>query len=915
MSLPKFVSAFLLLTVATLPASGQSRRQNPPPSTPPPVQKPTQKPTPPVTVRGIRDQAQSGPYTRTLFDNGLTVLFAEDHAKSLVSIAVRVGAGTADEPESARGASWATAWTVANSLSGSLAATGASLRVEVGPTETLFVASSTVKDFPKILDAMAEAVARPALTPENLKAGIERAIRERAALTGDAEATSRLRWYAAAFPAHPLGRDLPPPEQLAALAPDAVKQFHVARFAPRTTTLSIAGDINPVLLTKPVADRLGTWTGGSAAAPAPALDQKTILYKEERGPTGGTWVNLGYRLGKTTADERVALELLRGVLAIGRGARLPQALREARGIASDVIADAGGDVPAFRIALRVLPESLDRAEALTIEAIERLRRERISDGELQRAKSVLILERLRVEQRTGDLAVAFARAEAVQGFQAWSSFEKNVEAVTAERIQAAAAKFLVAPRMTVHEYQSPSAPARTFTPEKFAETVGILVPATLQVDIPESAVTDGKDTKTVAQGKPRNRQTEAGKFIILGQAEPVRDFSTLRGPRAYVRVDNTLPLLTVGFYFQGGRFVEDESNAGITELMLRSMLRGTAKYPNDALLAEIEQLGGDITVVSELDYFGLELTIRSRNAELGMERMFDLLENPTFDTAIVKRERDRLLAEQTARYNTGRELAPILARRSLFPLHPYGFPPLGVNATVSKLTDDDVKKWHAGTVLRQMPLVVIVGDTDGSALVSKLVDAFTRNDIDKSLKARVAAPATPPAEQNSVAGSSDIVALTFAGPAGRETTTDWDVFSEILDARLTTAPGGAFRAYLTPHLQRTELLLVGEGAPGEAPKLAATIQTLMKNLSPTGVTDEEWQAARRRAALRAARTVESFEGRTRAYVSAIYIGVTAQNVETRVDELLRANRDSLKDLLDTLRQYDPGQGVVKAGRK
>lgn len=914
MPLPKFVSALLLLTVAAMPVSGQSRRQNPPPSAPP-VQKPTQKPTPPVTIRGIRDQAQSGPYTRTLLDNGLTVLFSEDHAKSLVSIAVRVGAGTADEPETARGASWATAWTAASVLSNAFAATGASLRVEVGPTETLFVASSTVKDFPKTFEALAEAVARPALTPENVKAGIERAVRDRATLAGDAEATSRLRWYAAAFPAHPLGRDLPTAEQLAALAPDAVKQFHAARFVPRATVLSIAGDVNPVTFTKPVADRLGTWSGGANALPAAPADQKTILYKEERGPTGGTWVNLSYRLGKTTADERVALEVLRGVLAVGRGARLPQALREARGIASDVIADAGGDVPAFRIALRVLPESLDRAEALTIEAVERLRRERISDGELQRAKSVLILERLRVEQRTGDLAVAFARADAARGFQAWADFEKNVEAVTAEQIRAAAARFLIATRMTVHEYQSPSAPPRTFTPEKFAETVGILVPATLQTDIPESAVTDGKDTKTVAQGKPRNRQTEAGKFIILGQAEPVRDFSTLRGPRAYVRVDNTLPLLTVGFYFQGGRFVEDESNAGITELMLRAMLRGTAKYPNDALLAEIEQLGGDITVVSELDYFGLELTIRSRNAELGMERMFDLLENPTFDAAIVKRERDRLLAEQTARYNTGRELAPILARRSLFPLHPYGFPPLGVNATVSKLSDDDVKKWHAGTVLRQMPLVAIVGDTDGSALVSKLVDAFTRNDIDKSLKARVAAPATPPAEQNSVAGASDIVALTFAGPAGRETTPDWEIFSEILDARLANASGGAFRATLTPHLQRTELLLVGEGAPGEAPKLASTLQMLIKNLSPTGVTDEEWQAARRRTALRSARTVESFEGRTRAYVTAIYIGVTAQSVETRMDDLLRANRENLKDVLDTLRQYDPGQGVVKAGRK
>ncbi len=905
--LKNVLASLLVMSVAALPVFGQSRRQNPPASTPPPVQKPKTTTPTAAPLRGIKDQSQSGPFTRVVFENGLTVLFAEDHGKSLVSVAVRVGTGTADEPEAARGASWATGWAIANALPGAT--------LDIGPTDTMLATGSPAKDFQKSLETLLDALTRPTFDAATLKAATERAVRDRTAF--DAETTSRLRWYAAAFPGHPLGRDLPTNEQLAAITPDAAKQFHAAHFTPRNTVISIAGDVLPVVLLRAVQNRLAGWSGGAAVAIPPAADPKSILYKEERGPTGGTWVNLGYRLTKATEDERAALDVLRAVLGLGRGARLPQALREARGIASDVTINHTTDGPAaaFRVGLRVLPESLDRAEALALEAVERLRRERISDGELQRAKSVLLLERLRISEHTADLAAAFARTEATRSFAAWADFEKKIDAVTADELRAVAAKFLIAPRLTVHEYQSPSAPLRTFTPEKFAETVGLLVPATQQIDIPESAVTDAKEVKVIAQGKPRDAQREAGKFIILGQAEPVREFSTLRGPRAYVRVDNTLPLVSMGFYFQGGRFVEDESNAGITELMLRSMLRGTAKYPNDGLLSEIEQLGGELKVVSDQDFFGLELTIRSRNAEAGLERMFDLLENPTFDAGVVKRERERMLAEQTARYNTGRELAPILARRSLFPLHPYGFPPLGVAATVSKLTDDDLKKWHTGTVLRQMPLVVIVGDTDGSALVSKLVDAFTRGDIDRALKARVATPATAPAEQSSVAGASDIVAFAFAGPSGRETSSDWDVLSEVLEARFANSGGGSFRGVLTPHLQRTELLVVGEGPPGDAPKLAATMQTTLKNLSETSVTEEEWMAARRRAALRAARETESFSGRMRAYASAVYLGVTAQSVEQRVDDLLRSNRDAVKDILATLRQYDPGQGVVKAAKK
>jgi predicted Zn-dependent peptidase len=54
---------------------------------------------------------------------------------------------------------------------------------------------------------------------------------------------------------------------------------------------------------------------------------------------------------------------------------------------------------------------------------------------------------------------------------------------------------------------------------------------------------------------------------------------------------------------------------------------------------------------------------------------------------------------------------------------------------VGTLTPEQVEEWHAKTIRRQYPFVFLVGDTDGSSMVSRIFsDGLKRGDLDKSLK-------------------------------------------------------------------------------------------------------------------------------------------------------------------------------------
>jgi zinc protease len=661
--------------------------------------------------------------------------------------------------------------------------------------------------------------------------------------------------------------------------------------------------------------------------------QEKLRYATERGDIGQAVVTIGYHapaLTNTAAGlkEQATMEVLAAVLGLGRGARLTSVMREKSAVVSSLNVEylPLPTVGILAAQMQVAPDRLDHAEGEYFREIEKFRREILSEGELQRAK--VMLEKTFYDSISSlhNEAEILAHYESQYGdFRLLNSYIDRIRAVTAKDLQQMAAKVLALNNTTVFEYEPRNAPARTFAPDKFAEAMAILAPASAQPIKPED-VKPAVALKQFQQGKERSLGSDEEKVIFTPIPLPIKDFSIYRGPRAYVREDKSHPTLTVGVFFQGGRLTEDQATSGMTELMLRVMRKGTMTRKGDLIALELENYGGEVRIVNEPDFFGFTLDVLSRNAEKALGVLLEIIENPYFDKAELARERDGLLAHQLQRRDDSVQRPIDLALASLYPGHPYGLPRYGLPAAVKAANEETLEAWYKKSIRRQFPLVILVGDTDGSALVSSIFsEAFKRSsgELDQTLKVNLsqsfATPqeiveqrnrkqtaqafafrTPPPAQINNYAL---MVLQNYAsGMGGR-------LFDELRDKQSL-----AYTVMLRHQqgLANGSLLAYIATSPENEGRARGALLKELEDLSKTPPTEDEFKRGRNGAIGAYAVALQSHPTRLLEYARAVIFGRKVTEVESQPDLIRAVKKDDIKATVDAIIKLNAaGLGVVR----
>jgi zinc protease len=946
-----FELAFLVL--ATGLASAQSGRGRQPTAPPP---KTVPKPgSPAAAPPGVADggrltrQDVDGATTRFVLRNGLTVIIRERHSQPLAAVTVYVKSGALNEADNEAGLAQITARLLLKGTAKlgkgeferAILGLGGRLDTEVDFDHTSFRVVAPAESVAKILELEADLLQSPALPQAELKRAVTESLREARKLEDRTPDSAVEGLLPVAFTNSRLKRPRFGTEaQLSAITRAQVQSFHAVNYQPQNVIVSIVGDVFTSQTILPVQQLFGTWgKPGTPVAPiavtADEPPQDKLRYRNGRADIGRTLVSIGYRvpplpMNAEGTKERATLEVLSAALATGRGSRLIQVLREGlrvtpeardkgelSGLVSDISFEYHSWAPGGLLVaqLSVDPARIDRAEAEYFREIERFKREIIGEGELLRARFMLEKRyydlQSRVEREADLLAFYQARLGESRLIDAWVS---QIGTVTGADVQRAAAKYLVSTNTSVYEIEPTQATPRTFTADTFAETMSIFAPAMIQ-PVKQEEVKQAVALRVFKQGAERGGIIEGRNVIIAEAPLPVRDFSILRGARAFVREDKSLPKTVVAILFQGGRLIEDQGTSGTTELMLRTMLKSTTTKKGDLIAHEAESLGGDITVVNEPDFFGLAVSALSRNVEQVTRLAMDILENPFFDKGEFIRERDRLLADQLTRRDDTEARADELMRSSLYPAHPYGMPRLGSREIVKGLTEDHLTAWYARTIQKQFPIVVIVGDTDGSALVSRIFsEGFKRSDLDKSMKVSLPGlSAAPQAETETrdkrlsavsvgvrtpAGQSNDIFALSILAPyvAMKAQQATGESVSSINDWLLAS---GTFSASMQADP-------TGDGAARDA-----LLAELGKTASspPSG---DDYDIARNVAIGSYAIKLEDHLDRALEYARAVMAGRKVTDVDTQPDLVRSVRLAEVKRIAETVfKSAQPGVGVVR----
>ncbi len=939
------MSVLLAMSVSVAGQSGRGRQ----PAVPPP--KPTPQPQAPGGVATVAEggklarQETSGITSRYQLRNGLTVLVRERHGAPLVAVTMGVRAGWASDPKGMEGLAKLTQQVILESAGGStereVARLGGSILsgVEAGFSWVTIVAPA--ESYAGVVGKLASLMLNPDFSDEVVsRSGRILCLREAedAARPGNAGLRGML---ATAFAGSALGNGGLISETMAVTAEQA-GAFYRQYYEPSRSIIVVTGDIfslpalNRIQLDFGGYTRMTAGGGGSNDGVAAEKLAEGLRYGNGRSGSGLSHVAIGYRVAtnaRIPSKEQATLRLMAAILGLGKGSRLWQGLREGaasrdrKSVAIETSAEYAS-LPGYGLLLARLvvePERIDRAEAEYFREIERFRREIVSAGEIDRARAML-------EKRYYDAMASFeseglvlAREQLLNGdYRTFDEFPAQLREVTAKDVQAAAAKYLTTAAMVVYEIEPLRAAPRTFTPEKYAELVATFAPGAGQAIKPED-IRPATVLKTFAQGAERVRVVEGQNVIVAPMPLPVKDFSVLRGPRAYVREDKSHPKLALTIVFQGGRLVEEKTTSGTTELMLRSMLKSTATRKADLLALELESYGADLRIVNEPDFYGFSLEVLSRNAEPAAKLLLEIIEKPFFDKEEVAKERELLLADQQRDGESPALLSSELMRLALFPNHPYGLPRHGLAEVVKAIDETKLEAWHEKTVRRQYPLVTLVGDTDGSSMVSRIFsDGLRRGDLDRTLKVnlptqfppaqdRVAESGAPITSQTigfrilsqSLTGQYDLQALTMLEHLLASGRMPDDLREKGL---LTASISTRMEQRLAAGLFQTRLTT----RPGDETGAIDTVLRSLQQLAGNDPSDEEFEFARNAAIGRYAIALQSHIERSLEYSRAALYGRKPADVESQPEAMVSVRKTDLRRVAEgTFRNIQIGRGIVR----
>jgi zinc protease len=485
---------------------------------------------------------------------------------------------------------------------------------------------------------------------------------------------------------------------LNAAAMDDVKEWFKTYYGPSNVVIVMAGDIDA----KTAKEKVEKYFGNIPAGP-PVAHQQVWVAKmtgthrqvvQDRVPQARIYKV--WNIPEYGSADSVYLDMVSDILATGKSSRFYKRLVYDDQIATDASAfvdsrEIGGQ---FRVQATARPgQGLAQVEKELDEELARLLKDGPTAEELQRVKTEDDADFIRGVERIGGFggkSDRLAQSEVFRGSpDAYKNSLKLAREATAEDLKAAANRWL-------------------------ADGVYIL------------EVLPFPTYKTAAAGADRSKAPEIGtppelKLPKLQRAKLSNGLSVVLAER------HEVPLVSFSMTSDAG-YAADEFAAPGTASMTMALLTGGTKTRNALEISDqLAMLGAELHANSNLDMSIVELSALKSKLDPSLELFADVILNPSFPEADFKRQQKLQLAGIDREKNT-----PVQMALRVFPgllygaQHAYGNPLTGsgTSTSVSKMTREDLAKFHDVWIRPNDSTLIVVGDTTLAEVTPKLEKLF-----------------------------------------------------------------------------------------------------------------------------------------------------------------------------------------------
>jgi zinc protease len=629
--------------------------------------------------------------TTTTLDNGLTIIVREDHSAPVVSAQSWAMAGSIHEGK----------WLGAGLshvlehmlFKGTTSRPGSRIDQEVQEAGGYMNAYTSFDrtvyhiDVPNTgartaIDILCDIMQHATLPPDELAKEMDVIRREMDMNVDDPNRRASRRLFETAYTRSPYRFTvIGYPDIFNEIKPDDIHSYYREKYSPNNVFFVVAGDVKSDDVVAQIKD---AYKNSKAKALPPIVlpdEPKQTAPREivEEAPIEMGHMHFAWHIPELRHADLPALDVLAVLLGHGRSSRLYQEVREKQGVAHHVDAwtYSPGNPGLLGVSAIIDADQFTATRDAVLEQIEKIKTDSITSDELGKAMKQFVAgmlsTRKTMDGQAGDLGSSWLAANDLTFSERYLAAIKRVTPANVQRV--------------AREYLTP-------------------------------------ENRTLYALLPEGTAPKASVESESNADNPIQKFELPNGLRLLVKENHRLPFVEFRATFQGGVLSETATNNGITQLMAKTLIKGTKRRSAEDIAREIESVGGSIDTYGGNQSFGVNAEVLSSDFTIGLDLLADVVLNPSFPADAFEREQEVQIANIQARKDDLLKSASIAMRRKLFGESGYGLDTLGSEETISALKVADLKEHHQRLAVPNNCVLAIYGDVKATEVKAAVEKAF-----------------------------------------------------------------------------------------------------------------------------------------------------------------------------------------------
>ena len=200
-----------------------------------------------------------------------------------------------------------------------------------------------------------------------------------------------------------------------------------------------------------------------------------------------------------------------------------------------------------------------------------------------------------------------------------------------------------------------------------------------------------------------------------------------RLPSGLVVATDAMPHLetvSLGVWVGAGSRDERSDEHGISHLLEHMAFKGTSRRTARQIAEEIEAVGGDLNAATSAENTAYYAKVMKADVPLALDVLADILADPTFDSAELRREQHVIVQEIGASEDTPDDIVFDLLQAQAFPKQPVGRSILGTRETVRSFDPSRLRAYLARHYKAPDIVVAAAGALDHAAIVADVERRF-----------------------------------------------------------------------------------------------------------------------------------------------------------------------------------------------